>query len=445
MLCARTIALLVLLTLTGCAHHRAVHPDPRHGFSAERLERVTERMRRHVEDGSVAGVVGLVARHGEVVYETVLGDQDREAKRPMQEDTIFRIYSMSKPVTSVAAMILVEEGRLRLTDAVDRWLPELANRSVLLAPDGPLDQTRAANGPITVRDLLTHTSGLAYTFTSQGPLSEALEARGLLGSGSKLDPDEWMKRLGELPLLRDPGTRWHYSLSTDVLGVLVARVSGMPLPEFLQARVFGPLGMVDTGFWVPPEKLDRLAVNYSRDRETGELGIEDHPRDSDYRQPPSFPSGGGGLVSTAHDYLRFARMMTEGGALEGVRILSPKGVALMTSNALWPEERTAAPFGARFFMMGAGFGLGVSVLEDPGIAAQYGSVGMNGWGGAASTWYWSDPAEGISAVMMVQLMNQGPGPSISMDFQTMVYQALERPRSGHHGRHTTRGIRPRRH
>ncbi len=419
------VALLMgSIALAGC-QARAPREDALRGFSADRLGRVTERLQRHVEAGAIAGVVALVARDDRIVHRTVLGDRDREAELAMQADTIFRVYSMSKPITSVAALILVEEGRLRLSDPVDHWLPELSKPRVLLKPDGPLDQTRPAKGPITVRDLLTHTSGLAYDFTSQGPLSGALTERGLRGSSAKLPPDEYLKRLGALPLLFDPGTRWHYSLSTDVLGVLVARASGMSLPDFLRSRIFEPLGMVDTAFWVPPEKLDRFAANYAFDDERGELVLFDAPATSDYRNEPAFPSGGGGLVSTARDYLRFAQMMTGGGELDGVRILSPVGHRLMTTNALWPGERPESPFGARFFLAGTGFGLGVAVIEDPGMGVQYGSIGLNGWGGAAGTWYWSDPMEGISAVMMVQRMSQGPGPAISLDFQTMVYQALE--------------------
>ncbi|MCR9093076.1 MAG: beta-lactamase family protein [bacterium] len=420
---------------TACHHHAhgasSRDSDALLAFSAERLPRITSGLEGAVESGRVAGAVALVSRHGEIVSRSVVGEQDLEAGIPMREDTIFRIYSMSKPVTSVAAMILVEEGRLRLAEPVDRWLPELANPRVLLDPEGPIDRTRAATGPITVRDLLTHTSGLAYDFTSRGPISEALRARALRGSGSTLEPDEFMKRLGELPLLMDPGTQWHYGLSSDVLGVLVARVSGQSLPDFLEERIFGPLEMVDTGFFVPDEKLERFAVNYALAPEGEVLVVADHPRDSRYRKPPSMPSGGGGLVSTAGDYLRFARMMTEGGALDGVRILAPKSVALMTANALWPEERPASPpFGSRFFFAGSGFGLGVSVLEDPGQAAQYGSVGMHGWGGAAGTWYWSDPAEDLSAVMMIQVMNQGANSPLSRDFQKSVYQALETQSAG---------------
>ncbi|MBJ22274.1 MAG: beta-lactamase family protein [bacterium] len=415
-----SLFLLVTLSLIGCINGHA----PLHGFSEQRLARITEGMQRHIDAGTVAGVVTLVQRHGEILHGDVLGHQDREAGTPMQADTIFRIYSMSKPITSVAVLMLLEEGKLRLTEPVDRLLPELADPVVLLRADGPLEETRLASGPITIRDLLIHTSGLAYEFTSTGPLSEGLRERGLLGSSSRLSPDEWIGRLGEVPLMRDPGTRWHYSLSTDALGVLVERASGMPFAEFLERRVFQPLGMRDTSFWVPEEKITRLAVNYSRDPETGELVIFDHPSDTRYSVPPIFASGGGGLVSTAGDYIRFAAMLTNGGEFDGVRILSRKTVELMTTNALWPEERTMGAFGSRFFLAGQGFGLGVSVVEDLGAGASLGSIGQNGWGGAAGTWYWSDPKEGLSAVVMIQLMGNGAAALVSQDFQTLVYQAL---------------------
>ena len=437
---ASLLALSLLLQL-GCAHerasgthadgascphhgHHARSHDPLRGFSSERLARVTARMQQHVDEGAVPGIVTLVRRHGAVVHQDVVGFQDREARIPMRPDTIFRIYSMTKPITSVAVMMLVEEGKLRLAEPVDRLLPELANPVVLERPDAPLEDARPASGPITVRDLLTHTSGLAYEFTSTGPLSEALRARGLLGSSSKLAPDEWLARLGELPLMFDPGTRWHYSLSTDVLGVLVERASGMAFAEFLHTRLFEPLGMVDTAFWVPEEKLPRFAVNYERDPESGALVVVDAPATTSYGAPPGFASGGGGLVSTAGDYMRFAEMMTNGGELDGVRILGRKTVELMTRNALWSGERISGAFGARFFLAGQGFGLGVSVLEEPTEGATFGSVGQNGWGGAASTWYWSDPSEGISAVFMTQVMRGSATAPASQDFQTAVYQAL---------------------
>ncbi len=396
------------------------------GFSAERAARITAGMKAYVERGDVAGVVTLVQHEGEIVHGDVLGYRDRESRAPMTRDTIFRIYSMTKPITSVAVMMLYEEGKLRLTDPVDTLLPELADPVVLSDPAGPLDETVPARGPITIRDLLAHTSGLAYTFTSTGPLSEALDERGLTGSSSDLPPDEWMKRLGALPLAYQPGSRWHYSLSTDVLGVVVERASGMPFAEFLRTRIFEPLGMKDTAFFVPPEKRDRLATNYRRDPEQGgKVVVFDHPESTTYAEPKAFSSGGGGLVSTADDYLRFAAMIAQDGELDGVRILSRKGVELMTSNTLSPEERAVAPFGLRFFTAGRGFGMGVSMVEEVGRTASLGSPGQNGWGGAAGTWYWVDFEEDLVAVMMIQLMGAGPETPIRSDFETLVYQALE--------------------
>jgi CubicO group peptidase (beta-lactamase class C family) len=306
---------------------------------------------------------------------------------------------------------------------VDRWLPELADPQVLRDPNGPLESADPAPQPITIRDLLTHTSGLAYTFTNQGPLSKALAEQGLQGSNAKLAPDEWIARLGQLPLAYTPGTRWNYSLSTDVLGVLVARVSGMPFADFLRTRIFEPLGMLDTGFFVPAEKLDRLAVNYALSPETGERVVFDVPSESAYARPPAFASGGGGLVSTADDYLRFARMLLGKGALGSERLLSRKTVELMTQNSLSDQERDVVFIGRRFFG-GQGFGLGVSVVDDLGRTASLGSVGKFGWGGAAGTWYWVDPQEELIGLMMIQLMGAVERVPIRADFETLVYQAI---------------------
>jgi CubicO group peptidase (beta-lactamase class C family) len=429
------LLLAASLVLGACAHHG---PARRHGscpdraqvatagLSAEHAARITAGMKSYAEQGDVAGVVTLVQRNGQIVHSDVLGYKDREAQTPMTRDTIFRIYSMTKPITSVAVMMLFEEGKLRLTEPVDRLLPELADAQVLKDPAGPLDQTVPAKGPITIRDLLAHTSGLAYTFTAGEPLAKALGENGLLGSSSDLGPNEWIQRLGSLPLAYQPGERWHYSLSTDVLGVVVERASGMPFAEFLRTRIFEPLGMKDTAFYVPAAKLDRFATNYARDREQGgKVVVFDHPSKTTYAAPKAFSSGGGGLVSTADDYLRFASMIAHHGELDGVRILSRKGVELMTSNTLTPEERPDAPFGARFFAAGRGFGMGVSVLEDVGRSAQMGSKGNNGWGGAAGTWYWVDFEEDLAAVMMIQLMGAGQETPIRSDFETLVYQALE--------------------
>jgi CubicO group peptidase (beta-lactamase class C family) len=395
------------------------------GFSSERLARLTARMQEFEADERVSGVVTLVWREGLVVHGDVLGWQDVEAKTPMRRDTLFRIASMSKPITSVAALMLIEEGKLRLNDPVDRWLPELAKPRVLRDPAGPLARTTPAKRAITVRDLLTHRSGLAYTFTSTGPLSKALTDAGLLGSSSTLPTDEWMKRLGKLPLAYEPGTRWHYSLSTDVLGVLVERASGLPFPEFLRTRLFEPLGMRDTAFWVPAEKLERLATLYALDPKTGKPVATDRPPQSRLASPPGFASGGGGLVSTADDYLRFARMLLGGGELEGVRILSPRMVELMTTDQLTEEQRRV-PFLGMDFWAGQGFGLGVSVVDDPtrAIGSELVTAGTHGWGGAHGTWYFVDPAEDLAAVMMIQLTGGGQTLPMIPAFENAIYQAI---------------------
>ena len=344
----------------------------------------------------------------------------------MRRDTLFRIASMTKPITSVAVLMLVEEGKLGLSDPVDRWLPELAKPRVLRDPAGSLARTTPAPRPITVRDLLTHRSGLAYAFTSTGPLSKALTDAGLLGSSSTISPDEWMKRLGKLPLAYAPGTRWHYSLSTDVLGVLVERASGMPFPEFLRTRLFEPLGMHDTGFSVPAGKLDRLATLYALDPKTGAVAATDTPPNTRLVSVPAFASGGGGLVSTADDYLRFARMLLGKGQLDGARILSPRMVERMTTNHLSDEQRKI-PFLGMDFWAGQGFGLGVSVVDDPtrAIGSELVSKGTHGWGGAHGTWYFVDPEEDLAAVLMLQLTNGGAIVPMIPAFERAIYQALE--------------------
>ena len=402
----------------------AASPE-RAGFSRERLARLGERMQEFEADERLSGVVTLVWRKGRVVHRDVLGYQDVEAKTPMRRDTLFRIASMSKPITSVAVLMLVEDGKLQLNEPVDRWLPELARPRVLKDPAGPLARTTPAARPITVNDLLTHRSGLAYPFTSSGPLSKAMLEAGLLGWSSTLSPDQWMQRLGKLPLAYAPGARWNYSVSTDVLGVLVERASGIPFPEFLRTRIFEPLGMQDTAFWVPPEKMDRLATLYALDPK-GALSASDRPPGSAAANPPAFASGGGGLISTADDYLRFGRMLLDKGRLDGVRILSPRMVELMTTNQL-SEEQRRIPFLGLDFWAGEGFGLGVSVVDDPtkALGSPLISKGTHGWGGAHGTWYFVDPEQELVAVMMIQLTGGGQILRMIPAFETAVYQAIE--------------------
>jgi CubicO group peptidase (beta-lactamase class C family) len=393
------------------------------GFSKERLTRLTAAMQRYVDDGAVAGVVTLVHRHGETVHADALGWQDKEADIPMRRDTLFRIASMTKPVVSVAAMMLVEEGRLRLGEPVDRLLPELANRKVLRRPDAALDDVIDAPRPITLKDLLLHRSGIPYPLTAEGPMAAALFAFNALVLPGDLPMDDWMARLGALPLVYAPGERWHYGFSTDVLGVLIARASGMNFPDYLRTRIFEPLGMTDTFFWVPDDRLNRFGPAYAQDPKTGVLTVQDHPGDSRWRDPASFPSGGAGLVSTADDYLKFAKAMLGGGRAGDVRLLSRAAFEQMTTDHLTPAERST-PFLGMPFWPGMGFGLGLSIADNLAGQDFLGSPGRLGWPGAYGTWWVADPREDLIALMMIQLYF-GRGNYIRSDCETAIYQAID--------------------
>jgi len=395
------------------------------GIDPERLGRISEAVQGYIDRGQIAGAVTLVERRGRVVWLEAQGVKDLASASPMSKDTLFRIYSMTKPITSVATLILLEEGKLRLTDPIAQWIPELAQPKVLRDPTGPLDATDPSPRAITVRDLLTHCSGLAYTFTAGEPLSKAYTAAGLDGTSKAITPAEWAARLGKLPLAYPPATRWNYSMSTDVLGLLVERVSGMPFADFLRTELFEPLGMRDTAFYVPAAKLDRFATNYTPDAKTGKLAIFDAPATSTYRQAPAFASGGGGLVSTAADYARFAAMLRNGGILDGRRILSRKTIELMTMRHLSEGEQVGFGLGGRDVFPGSSFGLGVMVSEDLPRSGGLGTLGRHGWAGAAGTWYWVDPKEELVAILMIQRMSMaGPPIAISKDFETAVYQAI---------------------
>ena len=316
------LALLSIASASGCRHAphaRGGEGDGNDvealdaGTSRERFERLERTLAAHVERGELAGVASLVARHGEVVHYAATGLRDRERGVPLTRDTIFRIYSMTKPITSVAVMMLVERGQLLLGDPVSKHLPELAGMKVLRTPDSPLSDVVAAPREMTIRDLLTHTSGLASA--SPGFVSPAIEQAylesDLRGSQTELPPAEWIARLARIPLAHPPGTKFLYGVSTDVLGHLVAVVSGRPFEDFLQSEIFAPLGMSDTAFFVPDEKLDRFAATYGPGQD-GRLALVDAPSTSRYREPPAFPSGAGGLVSTIDDYLRFCEMLRRG-------------------------------------------------------------------------------------------------------------------------------------
>ena len=310
------------------------------GFSAARLGRMRDVMAGYVERGEVPGLVTLLCRRGEIQVEAI-GLKEIDGADPINRDTIFRITSMTKPITAAATMILVEECKLRLDEPVDRLLPELADRRVLKRPDGPLDETVPAHRPITVRDLLTFRMGLGMILGPAGdhPIKEAVKGLEIVGFGppnpaTPHGPDEWMRRLGTLPLVHQPGESWMYNLGSYVLGVLIARASGRPLEAFLCERLFEPLGMKDTGFSVPPEKRDRLAASYWPDHETGAMRLHDGIADSLWNRSPAFPDAGAGLVSTVDDYLAFGRMLLEEGRCGRERILSRPSVETMTMDHL---------------------------------------------------------------------------------------------------------------
>ncbi|HYM97355.1 MAG TPA: serine hydrolase domain-containing protein, partial [Candidatus Sulfotelmatobacter sp.] len=362
------------------------------GFSAERLRTMHRSMSGYVERGEVPGLVGLVSRRGEVHVEAI-GSQSTGG-HAIKRNSIFRISSMTKPLTAVATMILVEEGLLRLDEPVDRLLPELADRQVLKAVDGPIDQTVPAVRPITVRDLLTFTMGMGYLF-SEGPrpIDVALEERGLAPGPPRPHtlpaPDEYMRRLGSLPLTLQPGAAWLYNTGSEVLGVLVARASGKQFDTFLKERIFEPLGMDDTGFFVPSSGIGRLTTTYARNPQTSGIDVFDAAEKSDWAKAPAFPAGAGGLVSTVDDYMAFAEMLLGNGSRGGRRILSRPSVELMTTDQLSAEQKSRSGFGPDSFS-GHGWGFGLSVVtERVGLA----SIGSYGWdGGLGSTWE-NDPRE----------------------------------------------------
>ncbi len=347
-----------------------------------------------VDRGDLPGVVAVTWRHGRIVQHLALGWSDRDARVTMRPDGIFRIASMTKPITSAAALMLVDEGRLRLDDPVTRWLPELADLRVLRDPTGPLVDTVPADRPITVDDLLTHRAGFAYGFSCAGPIAAAYNER--LGDIGDTDtsPDAWLAALGSLPLIRQPGAQLLYGVSDDVLGFLIGRVEGASLGDVLRRRVFDPLGMADTGFHVPPDQQARVAAMYDRDGARVALPTVD--------RPPAFAAGGSGLFSTAADYLAFARMIHGDGAVDGVRLLRPETARAMHRNALTPAQRQIDFMGQPMWQ-GMGFGLGVATIDDPAASLiLYGRRGAYGWPGAYGTWWQVDPAEDLVIVYLVQ-------------------------------------------
>jgi CubicO group peptidase (beta-lactamase class C family) len=393
-------------------------------LSKERLARMHDVMAGHVERSGVPGIVTLVSRRGETHVDAI-GVKSIGGRDPMRRDTIFRISSMTKPITAAAAMILVEECKLRLDEPVDPFLPELADRKVLKRLDSRLDDTVPAKRPISVRDLLTFRLGIGAVMAPPGsyPIQKAMEEVGLAPGPvlPSVAPDDWMKRLGGLPLVHQPGEKWMYHTGSDVLGVLIARAAGQTLEGFLRQRIFEPLGMKDTGFHVPAAKLDRLPCCYRANPETGELDLFDGVGDSRWSRPPTFLAGGGGLVATADDYLAFCQMMLDKGRHGTERILSRPSVELMTIDHLTLDQKAEASI---FFGDNSGWGFGLSVVtkrDDLSVVP-----GRFGWDGGYGTSGHSDPRENMVGILMTQRLTDSPEAShVSRDFWTSAYAAID--------------------
>jgi CubicO group peptidase (beta-lactamase class C family) len=369
------------------------------GFAKDKLAAIPPMLQGMVDAGNLSGFVTLTWRHGKIAQVNTVGWRNIAEKAPMQRDTIFRIASMTKPITSVAILQLMEEGKLKLDDPITKWAPEFANMKVLKDAQGPLDQVYDSPRDITIDDLLTHRAGLAYGFTSVGPIAYAHQRA--LGDvlNSDMTPDAWMAALGSLPLSYPPGERFHYSHATDVLGYIVGRIDGKPFRQSLIDRIFKPLGMADTDFYFPLSKRDRMATVY-RVGKTGELEVTPFKL---YDEPPAFTGGGGGLCSTVDDYLKFIRMLMGKGEVDGVRLLKPETVAQMLTNRLTPAQREITFMGLPFWI-GQGFGLGLSIVDDAEKQSWMGATsnGAFSWPGAFGTWWRGDPANDMIILYMVQ-------------------------------------------
>ena len=405
------------------------------GMSRPRLRRIEEHLKRvYLDTGRFSGTQTLVYRRGEIVHSALQGFADVERGVPVRDDTIFRIYSMTKPITSVAFMMLVEEGRIALDEPVAKYIPAWRDLAIYVGgmpmlsappPGPPQFITAPVARPMQIVDLLRHTSGLTYGFQNRTGVDAAYRSQeiGVIGQGGTMQ--SMIDDLAKVPLEFSPGTAWNYSVSTDVLGYLIEKISGQPFADYLRTKIFEPLGMKDTGFHVPAEKASRFAACYSVDGKGGKV-LQDDPEKSPFLAPPSFFSGGGGLVSTTADYLQFCRMLLGRGALGDVRLLSPKTLALMTSNHL-PGGKTLPELSQSLFSEatydGVGFGLGFAVTMDPARTLLPGSPGEFWWGGAATTSFWIDPAEDMAVIFMTQCLPSGAYP-VRRELRTLVYSAI---------------------
>ncbi len=421
-----TLFAIVVVMLVSCQKTNSVKvglpntTPEKVGLSSKRLTRIDKVIQQFVDEGKLAGAVTLVARRGKVAHLGTYGMADIESQKPMQANSIFRIASMSKPIVSVAAMTLYEEGHFQLDDPVSKFIPEFKGLKVHGVDTGDNEQSGQSAREMTIQDLLRHTAGLAYG--GGGTYVDSIY-REVKVFDDRETLQEMVQKLGRIPLLYQPGERWHYSVATDVLGYLIQVISAKPLDEFLKERIFDTLGMEDTGFYVPEEKLERFAPLYGMS-EQGVLHIREIPDTSKYSRKPSFLSGGGGLVSTVPDYMRFAQMLLNKGELGGSRILSPKTVELMTMNHV-PANAMPLKIGAPAyeFLVKGGFGLGFRVLLDVADSSRPGSIGTYGWAGAYDTSFWIDPEEEMIGIIMSQFRAPPPYPAVK-EFQVLMYQSI---------------------
>ena len=384
------------------------------GMSAEGLDQVRPAMEAYIDDGRLAGIVTMVARRGQVVHWDAVGMRDLDAGDPLENDDIFRIFSMTKPITSTAIMILVDDGKVALNDPLSKFLPEFVDVQVLNDEGNRVP----ANGPITVQHLLTHTSGLTYGFFGNSPVDRIYNESGIFANAQGLD--EFATGIAGLPLLAHPGEVWNYSVSTDILGRVVEVASGQTFDAFLNDRIIGPLGMEDTAFQVAADKLDRFSGSYATVE--GALRLTDSPVDGQYTRPPAWLSGGGGLTSTASDYIRFAQMLLNEGELEGVRILSADRVRTMRTNHL-PDALVPIALG-NYLSPAYGFGLGFAVVVDEDASPEPDNDGVHRWAGAANTFFWIDPQEELVGMVWMQY-GQFAAYEIEREFQTIVYESIQ--------------------
>jgi CubicO group peptidase (beta-lactamase class C family) len=437
---ARNVAWVVSVALLAASHgaQSAAHlgkvaaasetsqsaPEPL-GFSAERLRRLDAAMQSLVDTKKLAGLVTVLARHGKIIEEKSYGYADVASGKPMQKDTIVRIYSMTKPITGVAMMMLYEEGKWKPSDPISRYIPEFRDLKVYsgLDKDGKPTLASPSHAP-TMGELMSHSAGFTYGFFGSTPVDKLYQEAQLLNAPTL---QEFIERVAKLPLLYQPGEGWVYSISVDIQGYLVEKLSGKPFADFLRERIFTPLSMKDTGFYVPAEKLERVASIYQSDITPGATAM---PKDPEISQPPGMPSGGGGLYSTASDYLRFAQMVLNGGELNGVRLLAPSSIELMRTNHLSEDVKNAKKFGIGLYQIqpGLGFGYDFAILEEPLKLGSTAGKGTFLWDGLAATWFWIDPANDLVFIGMVQRWLMAPGaPDLENLSRALTYQALVNP------------------